>query len=617
MTTKRKQGKRSVPAATARPAVKPKVEKQAVAPARPTSPWVWIAALLALTAVVFGPMLSNGLTNWDDQFYVIDNLLLRGPDWKGIFTQPVVSNYHPLTILTLALNYQLSELRPFSYLLVNLLFHLANVALVFYFIWRIADRRAWVAGFVALIFAVHPMHVESVAWVSERKDVLYTFFYLLALLRYWTFLETGKRRDWWLTFGFFALSLLSKPAAVVLPLVLLLLDYWRGRAWTRNVLLEKLPFFAVSLAFGIGTVMIQTKAIASMEAYSLLDRFFFACYSLVTYFTRFFVPYPLSAFHPYPAIGELGTAIRLAPLGLLVLAGAVWLLRRNRAVVFGMLFFVVNLLLVLQFVAIGNTLISERYTYVPYIGLAFALAMLLAERPALATLRWGALAAAALVFGWMARERTGVWKNSETLWSDAIAHYPGAEVPRTNRGHYYSDLALQPKNASRAAEYFEKAAIDCEIALKADSTNLSALDLHGIIMLHLNRLDEAIADANRMIALEPNLKKAYTIRGAANIRLGRYDATLADCDQALRLDPNDADALNNRGTALFNGQKRYADALADFDRSLQLRSDGNTHLNRSRCHYMLGNRAKALEDAQTAARMGIVVPADYMAMLQQ
>ena len=155
----------------------------------------WVLPILVVTGICFSPMLKNGLTNWDDEYYVIQNALLRGPDWAGIFSKPVVSNYHPITIATLAANYSMTGLDSSSYLIFNLLFHLINTGLVFYFIWLISGKRVWVAAFSAAVFGIHPMHVESVAWVSERKDVLYTLFFLLSLIQYWYFLRNKKNKN--------------------------------------------------------------------------------------------------------------------------------------------------------------------------------------------------------------------------------------------------------------------------------------------------------------------------------------------------------------------------------------------------------------------------------------
>lgn len=591
-------------------------------PVSETFPLWWLAALLLLTGAVFWPMLQHGFTNWDDEPYVLTNELLRGPDWAGIFSKPVVSNYHPLTVLSLALNYQVSKLEPFSYLLVNWALHLANTGLVFYFVWLISGRVRWVALFTALVFALHPMHVESVAWVSERKDLLYTLFYVLALIRYWQYLEKGRKSDYWATAGFFILSLLSKPAAVALPLSLLLLDYWRGQDWkSGKVWLEKIPFVMLSLLFGILTVLIQSeKALVSLEKYSLVDRFFFGCYGLVTYLVRFFVPAPLSAFHPYPNPGELGWEIQAAPLVLLGLSGLVWYFRKNKSLVFGALFYAANILLVVQFIAIGNALLAERYTYVPYIGVAFALAMLVVQKPNLPVanaLRWGLAGLVVLVFGLMTRQRVGVWENSETLWTDALKTFPDAPIPRANRANYRYFQAMLPANAQNYTTLIDGALTDCNIALAGNPNHFASLDIRSIIYLRAGKPDSALADANLMVLLKPDDKKGYVIRGSAYEHLRQYEEALTEYNHVLNIDPNDAEALNGRGTVLFNGKKQYREALADFEKAIAMKPEGRFYLNRSRCHFMLGDLPKAREDAQTAQRLGTVVGKDYWELVNR
>src|SRR6186997_3676684 len=262
---------------------------------------LWLLPILVFTGICFFPMLKNQLTNWDDEYYVVQNALLRGPDWAGIFSKPVVSNYHPITIATLAANYSMTGLDASSYLITNLLLHLINTGLVFYFIWLISGKKLWVAAFTAIVFGIHPMHVESVAWVSERKDLLYTIFFLLSLIQYWYFLANKKSKNLIYCFIFFALSILSKPAAIILPFILILLDYWYGRKFTMKIIVEKIPFLLVSILFAIITVKLQSKtAIAGLDFYPLWARFFFATYTSMMYAVRFFVPYPLSAFHPFP-----------------------------------------------------------------------------------------------------------------------------------------------------------------------------------------------------------------------------------------------------------------------------------------------------------------------------
>jgi hypothetical protein len=578
----------------------------------------WFFLLAVLTAVCLWPMLNNEFTNWDDEYYVVNNQLLRGPDWKGIFSKQVLGNYHPLTILSYAFNYAVSGLDPFSYLLVNYLFHIANTLLVFYFIWKLSGKNKFVAAFVALIFGLHPMHVESVAWVAERKDVLYTFFFLLSLIKYWDHLVTGKRSDFWICFIFFVLSLLSKPAAIVLPLVLLLLDYWKGRPIRFKLVVDKIPFFLLSLLFGIITVSIQTSsAMAGLSIFSITDRLFFACYVLMTYFVRFFVPYPLSAFHPFPITNFAGWPIYLSPIFVVALLVALWFLRKNKIVVFGILFYIINLLLVLQILSIGLTIVSERYTYVPYIGLAFMFAMLVNQiRPVPKKIAMAIGAVAIIVFGIMTFQRTKVWKNSGTLWTDALKYAPRAPYARTNRANYLSKLALRPDQKPFADSIYKVAFEDCAIALSVRPNHAPAFEYRGLMYLDRQQFKEALVDANELIRLKPNYRIAYDMRATCYYRLNEPAKALADYEKCIELKPDDHRSFNNKGSILMNTYQKYEEALAAMNTAINMQPVNYYFLNRSICYFRMNNIQKAREDALRAQQLGTTVSDSYKASLQ-
>jgi len=562
-------------------------------------------------------MLKNEFTNWDDEFYVINNPLLRGPDWKGIFSQQVLGNYHPLTILSYAFNFAISGLDPFSYLLVNYLFHIVNTLLVFYFIWNISGKNKIIAAFVALVFGVHPMHVESVAWVAERKDVLYTFFFLLSLIQYWIFLTKGKKKNLVFCFLFFVLSLLSKPAAIVLPLLLFLLDYWYGQSLKKNIVF-KIPFFALSIVFGIITVSIQSSsAMAGLNIFSITDRLFFACYVLMTYFVRFFVPYPLSAFHPFPITNFAGWPIYLSPIFVVALLVALWFLRKNKIVVFGIFFYVINLLLVLQIISIGLTIVSERYTYVPYIGLAFMFAMLVSRIkfvPQKVSLAAGAVAI--IVFGVITFQRTKVWKNSGTLWTDALKTYPRAPYARTNRANYLSKLALRPDQKTFADSIYKVAFEDCAIALSVRPNHAPAFEYRGLMYSDRQQFKEALADANELIRLKPNYRIGYDLRATCYYKLNEPAKAMADYDKCVEIKPDDHRSINNRGSLYMNSFQKYNEALNEFNKAISLNPQASYILNRSICYYRMGNIQKAKEDALIASQRGAVIPDNYKSLLQ-
>ena len=581
--------------------------------------WPWALLVAGITACFLGPMLRNDFTNWDDEYYVIQNALLRGPDWKGIFTTPVVSNYHPITILTLAFNYAVSELNATSYLLVNLLFHLANTVLVYYFIYQISGKKTIVAAFTSLVFGIHPMHVESVAWVSERKDVLYAFFFLLSLIQYWQYLQTELKRKLFFSLLFFVLSVLSKPAAIILPLMLLLLDYWKGCAFSRKMITVKIPFFIVSLIMAVVTVKIQSKtAITGLDLYPVWMRFLFATYTGMIYLVRFIIPYPLSAFHPFPSVDSPGLVLLLSPLFILALLVLVWLKRNNKLIVFSLLFYFINILLVMQVITVGAALVAERYTYIPYIGVTFLVAMLLEQYVFSSGKKWiwQPVFAGCLVFGLLSFQRTKVWKDSETLWTDVLKYYPNAHVARNNRANDLIKKSLKPEWKQRENEILLRALEDCNVSIKNKPEHPKAYENRQNIYLRLKRDSLAFADATKLLQLEPYNAYGYYTKGFFFFRSNRPDSSLYYFNKCLELRPNTDYALHNRGCLLFNNYKQYKEALADISKAIKLNPSGEYFLNRSRCYYQLGDLLNARADVETARQKGYPAPDDLKTLLQ-
>jgi tetratricopeptide (TPR) repeat protein len=588
-------------------------------PAKDRSFSLWLLGVLGITALCLIPMLNNGFTNWDDDVYVTSNSIIKAPDWEAIFTGPSAYNYHPLTMLTLAFNYAISGIDPFSYHLVNWLLHLLNTSLVFLFIYKISGRKVFVAAFTALIFGIHPMHMESVAWISERKDVLYACFFLLALLQYWNFLETGKRSKFLYCFIFFILSLLSKPAAIILPFVLLLLDYWHSRSFNWKVLAEKIPFFIFSLLFGIITIRVQSaEAIVGFDTYPLWTRFFFACYTIMIYTARFFVPYPLSAFHPYPSVDSLGLPVLLSPIFMIALLILLWLKRKDKLLVFSLLFFVVNLLLVVQFLSIGLTIVSERYTYIPYIGLSFLAGMWLNKY--LESRSSSFIKAIpfiiGIIFGVISFQRTKVWKDGDTLWSDVVKRYPDAATPRSNHADYLRKTAGLPAYISQRDELLRKALEESSMAIKLKPTHIKAYVNRQNIYLVLEKYSLAIADAETLLKLEPSNSQAFYTKGFSYMKLDREDSSLFWFNKSIEAYPNADFVLEARGTLLFNKFKRYNEAIADFTKAIELNPKGEYFYKRSNCYFGMGDIVKAKSDALIALQKGYAIPDAYKSSLQ-
>ncbi len=551
--------------------------------------WIIIAGLLILTLVVFFPMLQNQFTSWDDTDYITKNTKIWELNSKSVgylFTQPMALNYHPLTMLSLAINYSFSKLNPYSYYLTNLVLHLLNVAFVFLFIYKLSKKNINVATFVALIFAIHPMHVESVAWASERKDVLYTFFFLGALIAYLEFIELGKKIFYIITFALTILSMLSKPAAIILPLVLILLDFYRGRPLNIKSQLNKIPFFAVAAFFMYMTFKAQitdSTEVGEFTKYTFLERIFLASYGFMAYFIKLFFPVRLAAFHPYPK--PLGMQEYFAPVLAVLLFALAWFRKKNRKLLlFGLLFYTVNLILVLQFVSIGSAVIAERYTYVSYIGLLFVFGMLLFESniKLSKTILWLGLGIAASILSYQAHARVLVWHDNISLWTDMIAKYPLSDRGYYGRGNQYA-----------RDNQHEKAIADFTKGIEV-SNDKKSYNNRGASYYKLKRYEEAINDYTSCLAIDSTMDKSILGRAYAYYKLNRYEEALKDANETIRLHP-DYDSYIFRFT-VYRDTEKYPEALADFEKAASYTSDIGVYSQRGSLYFKMNNLEKAIED---------------------
>jgi len=336
------------------------------------------------------------------------------------------------------------------------------------------------------------------------------------------------------------------------------------------------------------------------------------------YAVRFFVPYPLSAFHPFPMTKSLGLPIMLSPLFMLALLAVTWFKRKNKLLVFSFFFFMINLVLVLQIISIGGTLLAERYTYVPYIGLAFFIGMMLDKYSATInrSLLWGIAGAVVLVFGIVTFQRTKVWKDSDTLWTNVLEHFPNSSVPRTNRANYLIRISSLPENKTRQNELLQRALEDCNEALKTPLNHAKAFENRQNIYLRLNKDSLALSDASSLIRLEPKNRLGYYTKGAVYQRFNMPDSAIIYFNKCLEISPNTDFALNNRGSLLFNYYKKYEEAKADFTKAIQINPQGDYYLNRSYCYYQLGQIDLAKADVRVAIQKNIVIPDNFRQLLK-
>ncbi len=505
--------------------------RPAVARARGRWQLLLLLPLALIPLVSLWPLLQSDFVNYDDPEYVTSNLEVRqGLGWASLvraFTMRQVANWHPLTSLSHMADVWMFGLNPSGHHATNLLLHLANTLLLF-LLFRSLTGRAWPSAWVAALFAVHPAHVESVAWIAERKDLLCGAFWLATT---WAYVSWVRRRGtgrYLAVLLLFAAGLMSKPMVVSLPLVLLLLDDWPlrrfgGEAGLRALLrfsarapagpiLEKVPLFLMAAASSIVTFLVQRAggAVQSLEVFSPWARVGNALVAYVRYLRIFFWPANLAVFYPHPGSLPLAEVLGAALLLAALTAGTVAWRRKAPYLLVGWCWFLITLLPVIGLVQVGVQALADRYTYIPYIGPLVAVVWGASDlasrwRPLALTLR-AAACGVLLVLSLTARAQARHWKNSETLYLHAIAVTKDNAVAQNNLGDYYNDKG---------------------------------------------RPTEALPHLWEAIRLNPKKSEYYVNVGRSLMILGRIGEAQQQFTQALRLSPDNATALNNMARSRF------------------------------------------------------------------
>jgi tetratricopeptide (TPR) repeat protein len=535
--------------------------------------------LVLITLLAYLPGLRNGFVNFDDPDYVTQNPVVQaGLTWPGIqwaFTGWHASNWHPLTWLSHMADCQLFRLNPAGHHLVSLLFHAANVGLLFHF-WRKMTGAVYSSALIAALFAWHPLHVESVAWVAERKDVLSTFFALLALWSYVCHVQAEppppapsafwRSRFYWLTAAFLALGLMAKPMVVTLPCVLLLLDFWplqRARP-VASLIWEKGPLLLLSLAGCALTLLAQrTEAIEPLAKYSLGLRAENVLTAYAGYLGQTFWPAQLAAFYPLVKPAAATLALAAAVCGGIT----AWTVRQVRTqpwLAVGWLWYLGTLVPVIGWVQVGDQAMADRYTYFPLIGIFAAVtwaAKTWVERHPPA--KWVILAAAGCVLaGCLAATENQLrfWRSSETLFAHALAVTPDNASARLNLGEAY-----QAENRPDAALTEYRRALALDAARPEVYNNL------GRLLNDAGQPAAALDYCRTAVALNPRSPQSHNGLGLVLAELGRGDEALAQFAEAERRDPHYAAPHFQAGRVLLQ-MGRDAEAAPEFQLALQLDS---------------------------------------------
>lgn len=520
-------------------------------------------ALLLLTALLYSRSLLNGLTSYDDESYIINNPLIRDLSFDGIralFTTYHAGNYHPLTMLVYMLLYKAFGAAALPYHLLSQVLHLLNTWLVYRLAKRLS-RQDVTAIVTALLFAIHPMHVESVAWASELKDVLYAAFYLGAALCYLDYTGSGKVKYLAYSCVLFLASLLCKPAAVSLPVLLLAIDLYIGRDISIKTILEKAPLFLAALLLGIVAIYAQDAGAAITDlttAYGLMNRVFLVSYGIAAYLVLAVVPVCLTAIHFFPGLTD-GALPWYYYGSLPFLLGIAWLIIRRsayrRELVFGFSFFLITIAAMLQVVAVGSAVIAERYTYIAYIGLFYIAGQYLETLQHKRNVLLMVLIPASIIYTTLSWVRIGVWQNDTTLYGDIIKKDPA-----------------HARELSRA--FMER----------------------GNALLGEGNTQSALGDYNQAILFDRSVAEAFTNRGFIYSRLGDTAAALKDYTRALALDPRQAAAYNNRAT-LYYMSGNYTAAISDYTAAIAINNAyTDAYTNRGWAYYHSGNKEAAIKD---------------------
>jgi protein O-mannosyl-transferase len=514
-----------------------------------------LLAAMAATVLVYLKVLGFEHISWDDPEMVFRNNDVTGFRLSAFFSSHYVGNYIPLTMVFHALSWSVFGEHDAGHHALNLVLHLLNAYLLYRLTLRLFSHPGF-AVITGVIFLLHPLQVETVAWISELKNILYTTFFLGGLHTYLDHSQNKSKAGYGLTLILFVLSCLCKPSAVVFPLALLAIDLLRGAALSIRSLIAKIPFLLVAVGFGLVNLYTQSedRFINYAHAYPFLERTGMAGFAILKYVQLFLLPVSQSVIYPYPEPGSGFVVAGLCCWVALVFI-AFWLYRKRSRTLGGILLFVLfNLVLVLQFVPFGEALYADRYLYLAMAGMAWALALLV-QRMGISHRLVATILLA--VLGVLTYARTTKWKSAIVLYEDILRKYPDNFVALNSAG-VESMFAGQDR---KALSYFQR-------AIKAGPRNYKGYYNLGLLLLKMQMTDRAIGQFNEAIALY-EYGKAYTGRATAYYIKGDYSKAVNDAERAIALEPRSPKAHFVLGNC-YNDMNRLDKAHEAFNRAIQL-----------------------------------------------
>ena len=528
--------------------------------------WI-LAGILFLCLLVYLPTFNNGFTNWDDQKQVLQNLDIQALNISNttkIFSSFYVGMYQPVTTQAYAIIYSIFGSSATAFHSFSLLIHLLNIILVFVLI-RNFCRKDDIALISAALFALSPLQVESVAWVSALSNLLYTAFYLAALIAYLKYIRQHRMSYFFYALTFFIFSLLSKPSAVTFPVLILFIDLYFRRRLNLGLVLEKLPFFLLSLIIGIVIIYARQEAghiIDISERFGWGSRMLLISYALAFYVARLFVPGGLSAFHPYPVDG-LPPEYYIAPIVPLMLLFLVFRLRGElrRQVIVGLMFFLITIAVMMEIIPVGVQVVKERYVYLPSAGIYYIFTVLMmyfvSGRKYSRVITYSILFLLFVSFSVLSFSRAGIWHDSFSLWDDVLEQYPEASSALINRGNAWQD-----------EEEYNRALADYNLAIRWEPYAADAFLNRGLTYYRMNNNAMAIIDFDQAIALGIRDAETFNNRGLLKASSEDISGALADFKMAAEIDPDFIDAWINAGLMQAN-LTHYNEAFNDFSTAIK------------------------------------------------
>lgn len=565
-------------------------------------PFLHSTGIVILAVCLFLPTLGFEFTNWDDDIHVTQNPSIQKFSFSNLYQQFLPTTkymYHPVTMISYMVDWNLAGGKPWMFHFTNILIHSANVLLLYMLLQRL-QLSAGIRAFIALLFAVHPLQIEAVSWISGRKDLLYVFFYLTSLIMFQFYRERDDKKLLVISLICFTLSLLSKPAAVTLPVVVVLLEYFRVGSFSKEIISKTILFFVIATLYLLLFVQTQqSDLIPPIEYYSAIQRGVMVVYSFSFYLWKFLFPFSLSACYAYPDVNGLPIEYFLIPLFSITLIFVVFYYSVDRKkTLLGLLLYALTIVPVLQIIPFHNaSLVADRYAYLPMIGLGICVGYATrlkknSEAYDSITLITGKLIVLflSIIMIAISLNRVFVWENSIVLFTDVIEKNPSLAIAYGNRANA---KLLKGDNAG--------AIVDCNKVLELNPFDGKAYYNKGNAYSQMAKYDSAIYCYEKAIHLGFLNATILYNKGNANFNIGHYDSAIADYDRSLSYSPNKPEVYFNIGYVLLFGKQNYRSAKVYFDSALVINPQFvEAYFFRAECYSKLGQYRKAFFDLTTA-----------------